>query len=124
MKIGNFKQEWKNFYQKEGVSINVRALDPRKELDKILQILQCKLCNFEAPRLTRKDKGTRDIVGEKKSMIQHYCLAHFSEPMEYFVEEYISGNRCLKCDKEYAFKSNTKKSMQSMVTHMANFICS
>ena len=111
--IGNFKREWKSFYQKGCVSIKVRTLDLRKELDKILQN-QCKLCNFEAPKLTRKDKGTRDRVGEKKTMIQHYCLAHFSEPMEYFVEEYISGNRCLKCDKEYLFQSNTKK-----LTHVA-----
>ena len=121
LNIETFKQEWKSFYENGIISIKVRSLDHRKELDKVLGN-KCKLCSFEAKKQIRKDKGTRNRVGEKRSLIQHYCFNHFSEPMEYFVEEFISGKKCLKCDKEYAFPSNTKKLMHVGYVHAQLYV--
>ena len=101
LKVKNFKEEWGNHFEKENISIAPREKDPKIELGIIAQS-PCKLCGYQAT--PPKSKGT----GNKK-VLQHYCLEHFSEPLQYFVQEYIDGKHCNKCDKEYYFGSNTEK---------------
>ena len=102
-KIRNFKREWVNHFEKGSISIEQRKADEKIELQKIVQG-KCKLCLYQAPEWTVQKKDH-----ERRLLLRHYCSDHFSEPLQYFVREYISDNHCLKCAKSYSFKSNTEQ---------------
>ena len=114
-KVKNFKQEWENNFEKGSISIVKREKDSRisggkrTELNNIANA-PCKLCGFQASTPKRKIvKESKDKDWKRKSQLRHYCVQHFSEPLQYFVEEYLSENHCGKCNKEYFFRGNTDK---------------
>ena len=65
-----------------------RSNKTKEELNDILKSKTCKVCSFV----------TTDSL--LKTTTRHYVMQHFSETLEYFVEEYFIGDKCQKCNSD------------------------
>ena len=104
----DIKSDWEMHYNRASIFLVDQGKD-KSELQKILETLRCKLCEF----VVSKSKN------DKRNLVRHYCQEHFKGPMTKLAQRDIKDNFCSKCNKKYCFSSKTKELVHVGYNHLA-----
>ena len=89
------------------------------ELQKILDTVECKLCNFVAGKSFAKGGRNPILKGGRNPILRHYCQEHFRGPLTAQAEKEIKENYCKRCKRTFSFNSTADRLAHVGYTHTA-----
>ena len=88
--IGNWAEEWNNFYERTEIVLQERAVKEMSFIDMLIQSQRCEMkCDF---KVTDKFQSQR-----KAKLLKHYCINHFKDQLLYLQSNYFKGDKVSVC---------------------------